>query len=287
MKKSSRFLLLLGFFVLLDCLLWGQIFFTPSFRPSFFMLDVGQGDSSLVIFPEGGVMMTDAGPDRSVTRALDTFSLPTSRYIDLAVITHPQLDHYGGFIDLLDHYEVGAFLVTGREPDQETPTWETLKKKIQSQGIPLIQIQRGDRILQGSSSVDVLSPDGIFRESGELNDSSVVARVRMASTSILLTGDIGEGVESFLVAHDVLQSDILKVPHHGSRYSSSYSFLEAVAPKIAVIGVGENRYGHPTQESLDRIARFVSDRIFRTDLSGSIQIVVVEGILRVFTGGML
>ncbi len=283
MKNHQRSIILIGLLVLLDVIFWGQILIASSTQAQFVMLDVGQGDSSLVQFPSGVVVMTDAGPSRAATRALDKVPLPSSKYVDLAIITHPQLDHYGGFIDLLDRYDFGAFLMTGRTPDDDSLSWQTLVDKIKEKNIPIIFIGRGDRIIQEDAIIEILSPEVTFRESGELNDTGVVAHVRMASTSILLTADIGTNLEEYLRKRDTLQADILKVSHHGSKYSSSNEFLSAVRPKIAVIGVGENRYGHPTKETLQRLENFVGNTIFRTDKDGTITIVIESGRLKVFT----
>lgn len=227
--------------------------------------------------------MTDAGSSRATTRALDKVPLPSSKYIDLAIVTHPQLDHYGGFIDLLDRYSFGAFLMTGRTPDDESLTWRTLIAKIKEKNIPIIFVGRGDRITQGDNIIEILSPEATFRESGELNDTGVVAHVRMASTSILLTADIGNDLEEYLRKRDALRADILKVAHHGSKYSSSNQFLSSVRPKVAIIGVGENRYGHPAKDVLERLENFVKGNIFRTDRDGTITVVVEAGRLKVFT----
>ncbi|MEK7187493.1 MAG: MBL fold metallo-hydrolase [Patescibacteria group bacterium] len=283
MKKPRLSFVLFGCLLLLDCIFWFQILSVPPSEASLVMLNVGQGDSSLVIFPSGATVLTDAGPNRLATRVLDTVVLPTPQYIDLAVVTHPQLDHYGGFSDVLDHYDIGAFLMTGRVPDDSAPAWQTLVDKIKAKSIPVILVGRGDQITQGESKISILSPDATFRESGELNDTGIVQYVVMASTSILLTADIGEVGEKYLVLHDGITADILKVAHHGSRYSSSKEFLEAIQPKLAVIGVGENRYGHPSPDAMKRLKAILGDAIFRTDRDGTVRITFGGGKARVLT----
>jgi competence protein ComEC len=199
------------------------------------------------------------------------------------VITHPQLDHYGGFADLLDHYDVGAFIVTGRVPESPSLVWDAIMEKIKAKKIPIILVARGDRIVNRKDKIDILSPDPIFRESGELNDTGIVERTRIGSTTILLTADIGDNVEKYLVAHDTIHSDILKVGHHGSRYSSSQAFLEAVLPKVAVIGVGENHYGHPAPGTVEHLRKYVGNNVFRTDLQGNIRMTFENGKIQIFT----
>ncbi len=227
--------------------------------------------------------MTDAGPTRATTRVLDTIELPFSKYIDLAIITHPQLDHYGGFVDLFDHYEFGAFLLTGRVPNEDSLEWNTLVQKIKSRHIPIILISRGDQIRQKGNTIDILSPDPIIRESGELNDTGIVQRVKIASATILLVADISKDIENYLIVQGGLKADILKVAHHGSGRSSSPEFLSMVQPKIAVIGVGENHYGHPNKETLERLRAIVGDNVFRTDKNGTMRIIINGSKSRILT----
>lgn len=281
MKLSRRSTLLLGLFVLLDIALWMQIISGSEKAFSFSMLDVGQGDSSLLQFTHGAVILTDAGPDRSVSRVLDSFELPVSKYIDVAVITHPELDHYGGFSDLLDRYDVGVFLVNGRTPDEESLPWNTLLEKIKKKHIPVVVVGEGDSIVQGEDFIRVIAPGREFRDSGALNDTGIVQYAEVAGTRLLSTADIGEDVERHLIRRGLLQIDILKVGHHGSKFSSSEDFLKILRPRLAVIGVGENRYGHPAKEAMSRLRAVLGESVFDTKTYGTVTISKNEGSLRV------
>jgi len=285
MKTQKKSKIILIIFIFLNLFLWGQILIGRETEASFIMLDVGQGDSSLLIFESGATIMTDAGPSRETTRALDKVNLPRSKHIDLAVITHPELDHYGGFSDVLDHYSIGGFIVNGRVPDGESLVWDDLISKIKARNIPMIVVSEGDIVRHGENTIYILSPNPIFRESGAMNDTGIVGHVFMSSSSILLTADTGSDVENYLMRQYDLRSDILKVGHHGSKYSSSKQFLEVVRSKIAVIGVGEeNRYGHPTEEVLGRLSAVMGKNIFRTDRNGTIRIKFQEGRAQVVMG---
>ncbi len=283
MKKYHRSLLIFSLVFALDIILWSQIIYQEKDEWSFRMLDVGQGDSSLLQFSSGAVILTDAGPSRNATRVLDTISLPVSKYIDLAIITHPELDHYGGFGDILDRYEVGAFIVNGRTPSADSLPWSTLMKKIKDKSIPVITVRRGDQITQSGNSIYIISPDQNFRESGELNDTGIVQFVKTTSTSLLLTADVGFDVEQYLLSSGLPRVDILKVGHHGSKYSSSEDFLRTILPKVAVISVGENRYGHPAPEAVSRLRGIVGENIFDTKRYGTITISLREGSLKIKT----
>ncbi|MEK7077214.1 MAG: MBL fold metallo-hydrolase, partial [Patescibacteria group bacterium] len=272
MKKLDNLsLVIVIVIVIFDLLVWGQIVFAkPAGNPALYFLDVGQGDGTLLSLPGDIQILTDAGPNQSAVREVEQALGSSDRYIDLAIITHPQLDHFNGFYYLLDRYEFGAFIINGRTDAAAKKELEALIGKIETKKIPIITLAAGDRIRSGDNTLDFLSPDASWIQSGELNDTSFVAMVRTTDWSALLTGDIGANVEGDLTEKYDLKADILKVPHHGSKYSSSEQFLREVEPKLAVIEVGENRYGHPTREVLSRFDA-VGVKTFRTDRDGTVK----------------
>lgn len=292
MKRRSRFdkigIMLVLAMVFADVACWYDILCARSVSaqnmPRADFLDVGQGDAELVLFPGNIKVMTDAGPDASVLASLDEALGGNDRYIDLAVITHPQSDHYNGYNYILDHYGVGAFIYNGRDDDPETKSWVALRAKIAAKNIPLITLGKGDVIhVDEDDRINIISPDINFDESGELNDTGIVEQVITPSLRILLTADTGFDVQDTLAAKGIdLHADLLKIAHHGSKYASSDAFLKAVDPRIAVIEVGaKNTYGHPNKETLARIAASTHATIFRTDKSGTIQIWREGGVLKV------
>ncbi|HVO28431.1 MAG TPA: MBL fold metallo-hydrolase [Candidatus Paceibacterota bacterium] len=271
----------------LDAAVWYQIAAfrgTPPVRDYF--LDVGQGDSELIIFPDNVKVMTDAGPTDQVVADLGSVLPPGDAYIDLAVITHPQADHFNGYNFLLDHYQVGAFIYNGRDDDPGVKAWTALKEKIAARGIPFITLRAGDSIRYRDDEIDILSPDAGFAASAELNDTGLVELVRTPQFSTLLTADTGFNVEDWLVAQGgSIHADVLKVGHHGSKYASGDAFLRAVDPEVAVIEVGaKNTYGHPGSSTLARIASDTGARLFRTDQDGTVEVYEADGRLRVVKG---
>ncbi len=232
--------------------------------------------------------MTDAGPDDSVLAALAHVLPPDDTYLDLAIISHPQIDHFNGFKFILDHYRIGAFIYDGRDDDPPNAAWDMLKAKIQQQKIPFITLGRGDviRIGNGSSSdeIDILSPDVAFDQSAELNDVGFVELVKTPEFRTLFTADIGFNVENWLLEnHTDIRADVLKVSHHGSSYSSGDAFLRSVAPRVAMIEVGaKNKYGHPASSTLVRIASDTRALILRTDENGTVEIWPTGGKLKIF-----
>ncbi|HTY40023.1 MAG TPA: MBL fold metallo-hydrolase [Candidatus Paceibacterota bacterium] len=263
---------------------WTQILGVP-LAPGFYFLDVGQGDSELVVLETGARVLIDAGPDNKVVKNLETVLPTTERYIDLGLISHPQLDHFGGYLDLLDRYDFGAIIINGRNESDRTDdpenAWQRLLKKIDARHIPLITLKAGDSVKNGGARLVFLGPDELTRQSGDLNDTVLVTRVESQGLRALFTGDIGASIETYLAKHADLRADILKVAHHGSKFSSSAGFLAAVQPKAAVIEVGRgNRFGHPTPEALARLSA-LGIQVFRTDEQGLIAMTLNGQDLRV------
>ncbi|MBI4094975.1 MAG: MBL fold metallo-hydrolase [Candidatus Liptonbacteria bacterium] len=280
-RDKNIHVLILAACIALDVFLWSQVFLGGSRdRPELYFLDVGQGDSELIVLPGNVKILIDAGPDGKVLRSLERILGSADRYIDVAVITHPQLDHFNGFNTLLGRYRFGVFATNGRSVEQ--PEWFMLTEKLQAGRTPHVVLGAGDSLSYRDHSVSVLSPDGEWIGSGELNDTSLVMMVNSPRFRGLFTGDIGSNVEEYLADRNNLQADILKIPHHGSKYSSSDRFLKEVGPKITVIEVGQNRYGHPTEEARGRISAF-TPHLFRTDRDGTVKLVRRGEKIQVFT----
>jgi competence protein ComEC len=288
-KEQRLAAMLLIAFVVFDAVLWylvvGRAFAGGNLELKF--LDVGQGDSAVIETPNGREsvqILVDGGPDSSVLRELGAALPSGDRYLDLVLMTHPELDHFAGLIEVLDRYEVGAFLGTGRR--REAGAYGELAAVLAARDIPYVSVAEGDTIRIGGAALDVLGPSPGERLSGELNNSSIVFKIRNSAFRALFTGDIGSDVEQRLARDYDLRAHVLKVPHHGSRFSSTELFVQEIHPALAVIGVGEkNRYGHPTPDTLERLKR-AGAQIFRTDQDGTVRIVLRDGKLKVFTGAI-
>ncbi|MBM3257221.1 MAG: hypothetical protein FJY98_02740 [Candidatus Liptonbacteria bacterium] len=271
--------------LILNVFVWHSVWKgLPDQNPSLHFLDVGQGDATLLKLPGNISILTDAGPDRKVVQAVNELLGLDRRYIDIGIITHPQRDHYGGFIDLLKHFKFGAIITNGRNADTGKEAWREFLATIQSENIPHIVLRAGDRIRYANNKIDFLSPGPNLLKSKELNDTSFVNRIQTPAFSALLTGDIGIKVEQFLLKSGIsLKTDILKVAHHGSKFSSNKVFLNAANPQIALIGVGKNSYGHPTNEVLSRLRAASVGAVLRTDERGTVSIIPQGEKLLIFT----
>jgi len=269
-SKNVRVIIVGGFCVVT---VW---FFVLAGEPAsshlLYLLDVGQGDASLLRL-DGQTILVDVGKDVSVVRELDKIGIP-GRNIDMVFLSHPQVDHAGGMIDVVRHYKIGVVVYNGHH----TTLWQNISAVLEEEDIPFLALFDGDKIRMENWSVEVIWPsDEIYEED---NDRSLVLKFEGPDFSALFTGDISSDVEKRLVQSDI-DVDVLKVPHHGSKYSSSKQFLEWVSPLVSLIGVGKNSYGHPTKEVLGRLGE-VGSLIFRSDMYGSVYVAREDEVLKVY-----
>ena len=238
---------------------------------TFAMLDIGQGDALFIESPTGTQVLIDGGPPKNILGKLSQVMSPFDHSIDAIIITNPDQDHIGGFLDILKTYKVGKVFESGTWSDSKT--YQNLEKEISNKKIPDILAKKGMRLdLGGGVVIDILFPDRDVTD-WPTNDGSVVAKLSYGKNSFMLTGDATMKTESFILKDNNfadLKSDILKVGHHGSRYSSSEEFVKAVAPEVALISDGKNnKYGHPAPETISLLSR-LGIEILRTDLLGTI-----------------
>jgi competence protein ComEC len=220
-------------------------------------LNVGQGDAVFVEAPNGNQLLYDAGPPSGASlRALAGVMPLFDRSIDVAVFSHPDMDHIGGFPEVFKRYEVGAVLEPGAT--SENGVYDAAEAAIVREHAAHILAHRGMQVnLGGGVVADVLYPDHDMAGS-ETNSASIVLRVRYGTTAFLLSGDLPQAQEEYVAKEfgDGLHAQVLKLGHHGSRTSSSPYFLAAVHPDIAIISAGkDNRYGHPHKEVVDLLAK--------------------------------
>ena len=281
MLKLNQVILIIGLVIVFDVFIWWQIiFFGPSQNTELYFLDIGQGDSELVILPGGVKVLIDGGPDNKVLGQLGSVFRSTDRYIDLVVMSHPQTDHFNGLIDILRRYKVGAFISSGKSGKAQS--FGELQKAIRDNKVPAIVLGEGDKIQYGDNRFDILSPSANLLESAEPNDWALVMKLISQGANALFTADIDSKIEKDLVQKYDMAIDILKVAHHGSKFSSSDEFLKVATPKVALIEVGEkNTYGHPTPQALQRLLA-VGAQILRTDLDGTIKLLVSSSTINVF-----
>lgn len=257
----SAFLLALGFVNL------------PNAQLRVNVLDIGQGDAILIRTPSNQKILIDAGPNSAILAPLGRELNFFDRRLDLVILTHPDADHVAGFSEIFRRYEVRRVLLAGVL--HESAVYADVLEQIAKQRIPiLIANSARDFDFGNGVTLDVLAPSenltGI--DPSDTNATSIVARLAYGKTSILLTGDAETTSEKAILRTPAnLESDLLKLGHHGAKTSSGVEFLRAVAPKIALISAGKNnQFGHPAPETL---AKLSDTQIYSTIESGTLEFI--------------
>ncbi len=266
----------LSVFLLVICnaFAWQRVIVTarPA-TPGFYFLDVGQGDSELIDFGPVQILIDGGPPNGKALKGIERALGPEDRYIDLAILTHPHLDHFGGLPDIMGRYGIGKFMTDGTA--NKAAAYGALPK-------PDLFLGEGDTITYGDYKLSVLGPNAAERADPDPNKASVVLMLEGPDTRILYMGDAHEENEARLRKEYKLQADVLKVGHHGSRFSTSAAFLKELKPKIAVIEVGKNSYGHPAPAVMSRLET-EGVRTYATLGHGTVKIVPKDGSLKIYT----
>jgi len=275
-KKKVILLLIAG--IILDGVIWSNL--VKGLRDeeiAVHFLDVGQGDSELVVLPGGVRVLVDGGPPNgALLKNLDAILPFQTRSLDIVALSHPQLDHFGGLFGLFERYRVGALLYASRKGSGVSA--ETFWEAVSRSRTQLVELREGSRVCYRTSCFSVLSPPAGETGLSE-NDMSLALLFKGGGATLLFAGDSG-GAHEEVLGRAAGLVDVLKVSHHGSRFSSDAEFLETILPRIAVIEVGKNSYGHPSPEVLERL-RNVAALIFQTDQDGIISLSIKNGAISV------
>lgn len=249
---------------------------------SIYFIDVGQGDSTLIVTPSNKKILIDGGGS-STYNVGENILIPylldrKIQKIDYIIISHFDQDHVGGILNVLQEMKVGKVIIG--EQGEKCEQYQQFLNIAEEKEIPVIRVKKRDVIqLEKDVQIRVLFPDSNLIKDNILNNNSLVFKLEYKDFKMLFTGDIEKIAEEKLLQickKDELKADILKVAHHGSKSSSTEKFIEVVNPKIVLIGVGKNnKFGHPNSNVLNRLkSRGV--KVYRTDLNGEINIEMKE-----------
>ncbi len=280
MKKLSLVFLLLIF----NAVAWFQFWqlYPKNKSETIYFLDVGQGDSELINFGDVQLLI-DGGPNAKVLTNLEKVLPDNDRYIDLVLLTHPHLDHFGGLIDLFKNYAIGTFIDNGLA--RKIPQYQDFQNVISANKIKHITLAEGDKIKYKDWELDIIwPPPNAPSPIKDIHDNTIIFLLKNNSFRGLFTGDINFDVEEKLLKKHKkeLLANILKVSHHGSKNSTSDKFLKAVKPKIAIIEVGKNSYGHPNPQAISRL-KSAGASVYTTLNNGAIKIVLKNKNLHIFS----
>ncbi|RUL56374.1 MBL fold metallo-hydrolase [Lysinibacillus antri] len=231
-------------------------------------IDVGQGDSIFIQTPNGETMLVDGGTRSAGQEVVAYLQQQNVKQLNYIVATHPDADHIGGLIPVLNAIPVHNFIDSGKVHTSQT--YEDMLSLIQTKKIPFSVAHVGDTVpLDEDLNITVISAD---ETASDNNEASVVLKVTYNDISLLLTGDAGVELEEQMLTSKDIQATILKAGHHGSNTSSSLPFLQAVQPEVTILSYGQNNsYGHPHLEVIEYL-RQVGSKIYGTAESGSIVI---------------
>ena len=278
-KKTSPLMILLGILVVGAAVVLQQLGLFETEKPvsenvsgsaeaQVYFIDVGQGDSELIRLKDSGIdILIDAGTRSTKQELADYLKELGVDDIDILIGTHPHEDHIGGMAKIIEEFPIGTLYLpeTSDEMTPTTKTYESLLDAAESKNVTVRTAAAGDVLLeQGNTSFKVLSPS--HTDYDNLNDYSIVTRLKVGDTAFLFQGDAETPVEEEILDSGAdVSCDVIKLGHHGSSTSSSRAYLEAANPSAAVIscGVG-NEYGHPHRETMDLLEK-LSITPYRTD----------------------
>lgn len=255
---------------------------TPDKNFHIIACNVGQGDAILITYKNIQIL-TDGGPDKKVLDCLGRHVPFYDREIEMVVLTHPELDHFGGLTEVVKRYKVKNYLYN--QIAVSNPEYQVLEKMVGRGGITRLNPAYTQRMRLGLIQLDILEPSvqlkinneepmsGSNVQTGELNHYSIVSLISFGNFKALLTGDMPPEISDYLASTSVLSEvEWIKIPHHGSTNGLTQNLLELLRPDVAVISVGKNNYGQPSPE----ILKMLNDhnvKYFRTDEVGDVEII--------------
>lgn len=245
---------------------------TPLSPQTTTFINVGEGDAALLQDGNGFSVLIDGGVAAEGPTVDKFLHLQGITELNVMLASHADADHIGGLIAVLQDNGIQVDHVLYNGYPGSTTTWTNFTSAVAARGLTLTPVDFPQVLTWGAMTAHILNPaSGLINP--DTNDASIVARVDFGATDTLFTGDISGTIEATVVARGTpVAAGVLKVAHHGSAYSSSNPFLASVHPRAGIISVGPNSYGHPSDQTIARLIN-TGARVWRTDLSGNIQVV--------------
>lgn len=233
-------------------------------------IDIGQGDSLFIKTPNNKTVLIDAGAGNLISKKIGELFEGRECYIDLAVATHSDKDHIEGFIGLIDYCQIKSIFIN--KSLEEKGPWIKLKEKIAEHKIRNFGVIMGAEITIDEVMLKILWPLNMSEETGKSNNNSISILVEYCGFKLLTLGDLPAREEEILAQNLNQDINVLKISHHGSKFSTSEAFLLLVKPEDSIISAGKNNsYRHPSEEVLEKL-NLHNISIFRTDILGNVTI---------------
>lgn len=271
--KKVIFFTLCAIFITVVIWLWRS----PAHYLRVIFLDVSQGDSILIITPDGQDILIDGGPDGSAAAKVGKYLPPWDRVIEYVIPTHQDADHITGLAGVLKKYQVRH--IVWRPFPETTAVGRTVADLIRRENAEVVTAdQRIDVELGEDCDLHIYAPTAAaLRPGAATNDTSIVSQLDCAGKRFMFTGDAPQAVEMELIETEDVRSDVVKLGHHGSKTSSAYYFLRAVDPAYAVVSAGrENRYHHP-HPSVTAMVKKLGIMLLSTQSGGDVEFRVSAG----------
>jgi len=244
--------------------------YTQDFPLNIYFLDVGKADA-IIIECEGEYMLLDAGTGDKADEIITALRRLNVKKLTYVFASHPDKDHIGSMAEVISRYSVGMFIEPQIPADllPDTDEYHAMIRALEEADIPVRSTRAGESYTLGSAWIDVLSP-GADKEYNDTNDCSLVFKLSYGGFSVLFCGDIEKQAERDLCEANVdLTATVIKIPHHGSKTSSTQEFLTAVGARYAVICVGPDKNNLPKKSVLKRLDEMIME-VYRTDLDGTV-----------------
>ena len=232
--------------------------------------DVGQGDAILIRTPSDHQILIDGGPDNTILQKLGNVLPFWDKSLDFVALTHPHADHLTGLLEVAQRYNVEHFLISG--VGCSNALCDEWQKELGQEPNKTLKATVGQKIeFDDGVKIEVLAPTDEMLRNGNLNNTSVVLRLSYKKFDAIFSGDAESDEQDAILGESKnLQSEVYKIPHHGSENGVNLNFFQAVSPEVAVISVGkDNPYGHPHQAALELFSKI---KVLRTDEDGDIKI---------------
>ena len=277
MKKNNLkkyiilILLLSSFFYTFFSYIQKNFFQVSNHNLRFHFIDVGQGDSSLIITPKAKTILIDAGDEAHAKKVVSYIREQGIEKLDLVIATHPDADHIGGMDKVIKNFDIGVFAMP--DVSAKTNQYKQIQRELKAKKMKVTRLYQGDKVqIDDDIDFEILSPVK-GKKYDDTNEYSIVAKIVYKDTSFILMGDATMENEVDIINNvPDIDIDVLKLGHHGSSTSSSDYFITKTSPNIAIISCGKNnKYGHPHQEVM-RVLKKHGVTPYRTDEMGDIVI---------------